>query len=126
MIAVDTSTLAHYTNGLNTAQTRRLAVAIEQDEAVLPAVVATEYLSWPGLTGGQVQILELLGRLPIEHDYWMRAGFLRAAILRAGRKAKLGDTLIAQSCLDAGLPLLSSDGDFAVFRDVAGLRLVAD
>ncbi len=60
----------------------------------------------------------------IESGYWRRAGELRAKVLGKRRKARLGDTLIAQSCLDHGTPLLTRDRDFQAFAQSAGLDLV--
>lgn len=51
------------------------------------------------------------------------SGLLRATILRTGRRAKLADSLIAQSCLDHQATLITRDRDFSVFASLAGLRL---
>ena len=56
--------------------------------------------------------------------YWQRAGELRAKVLAKRRKARLGDALIAQSCIDHGIPLLTRDRDFRAFAEAAGLDLV--
>jgi predicted nucleic acid-binding protein len=40
------------------------------------------------------------------------------------RKARLGDALIAQSCIDRGIPLLTRDRYFRSFAEAAGLDLV--
>ena len=45
-------------------------------------------------------------------------------MLAKRRKARLGDALIAQSCIDQGVPLLTRDGDFRAFANAAGLDLV--
>ena len=55
--------------------------------------------------------------------YWQRAGELRAKVLAKRRKARLGDALIAQSCIDGGVPLLTRDRDFKAFSEAAGLDL---
>jgi hypothetical protein len=60
----------------------------------------------------------------IETDYWQRAGRLRAKVLAKRRKARLGDALIAQSCIDRGISLLTRDRDFRAFAESAGLALV--
>jgi predicted nucleic acid-binding protein len=36
----------------------------------------------------------------------------------------LGDALVAQSCIDEGVPLLTRDRDFRAFAKAAGLDLV--
>jgi predicted nucleic acid-binding protein len=40
------------------------------------------------------------------------------------RKARLGDALIAQTCIDRGIPLLTRDKDFRAFSDAVQLNLV--
>jgi predicted nucleic acid-binding protein len=49
---------------------------------------------------------------------------LRAKVLAKRRKARLGDALIAQSCIDRGISLLTRDRDFRAFAEAAGLALV--
>lgn len=49
---------------------------------------------------------------------------LRAKVLLKRRKARLGDALIAQTCIDGGIPLLTRDWDFRAFAEAAGLDLV--
>jgi predicted nucleic acid-binding protein len=44
--------------------------------------------------------------------------------LKRGRKAKLADTLIAQSCIDHQTTLVSRDQDFEIFKKLAGLKLL--
>jgi hypothetical protein len=39
-------------------------------------------------------------------------------------QARLGDALIAQSCIDGGIPLLTRDRDFRAFAEAADLDLV--
>jgi predicted nucleic acid-binding protein len=45
-------------------------------------------------------------------------------VLAKRRKARLGDALIAQSCIDQGIALLTRDRDFKSFAEAAGLDLV--
>jgi predicted nucleic acid-binding protein len=49
---------------------------------------------------------------------------LRAKVLAKRRKARLGDALIAQCCIDRGIPLLTRDRDFRAFADAARLHLL--
>ncbi len=53
--------------------------------------------------------------LTLEPGFWERAGRLRARVIAAGHKAKLADTLIAQSCLDHDVALATRDPDFRHF-----------
>lgn len=68
-----------------------------------------------------------LAELPlveIKPGYWQRAGALRARVLAGRRRARLGDALIAQSCIDRGIPLITRDRDFRAFAQAAGPDLV--
>lgn len=67
-------------------------------------------------------ILEL-PTLHITDGSWERAGLLRAKVIKIGRRAKLADTLIAQSCLDHHATLVTRDRDFKSFISLAGLRV---
>jgi hypothetical protein len=86
-------------------------------------VVLTELLSDPRLPARVAQTLSEVPPVGIDPGYWERAGMLRAKVLAKHRKARLGDALIAQSCIDQGIPLLTRDRDFRAFAEAAGLRL---
>jgi hypothetical protein len=88
----------------------------------LPPVVVTEILSHPLLPADIRGFVITLGLLPIRDGYWERAGFLRADLHARGLKAKLADCLIAQSCIDHDVPLITYDRDFRHFVR-AGLTL---
>jgi predicted nucleic acid-binding protein len=70
----------------------------------------------------EVQILEIQ-LLEITAGYWERAGRLRALMISKGWNVSLADTLIAQSCLDHGVALITRDKGFKCFQKVAGLQL---
>jgi len=70
------------------------------------------------------QPLLALPLIEAKPGYWQRAGELRARVLAKRRKARLGDALIAQSCLDRGIPLLPRDRDFRAFAEATGMDLV--
>lgn len=97
--------------------------ALEARQLVLPPAVLTELLSNPLLSKSVRTLLADLPVLLIEPGYWARAGALRAAALKDKRKARLGDALIAQSCLDQLTPLVTRDKDFRQFARSAGLSL---
>jgi predicted nucleic acid-binding protein len=86
-------------------------------------VVLAEVVSDPKLPADVLQTLSDLPLLEIGPGYWQRAGQLRARVLAKGRKARLGDALIAQTCIDHGIPLLTRDRDFRAFAEAAGLDL---
>ena len=123
MIALDTSSLVHYLAGSAGADVDALDVALAQRQACLPPAVLSETLSDPRLPAAVEKLLLQLPLLDAHAGYWERAGRLRARVAAAGRKAKLADTLIAQTCLDHDVPLITRDGDFKNFIP-AGLRLV--
>jgi predicted nucleic acid-binding protein len=81
-------------------------------------------LSDPKLSSEVSQTLSELPLIEVGPDYWQRAGEFRAKVLAKRRKARLGDALIAQSCMDRGVPLLTRDRDVRAFADAAGLDLL--
>jgi hypothetical protein len=87
-------------------------------------VVLTELLSDPTRLESVAKTLSEVPLIEIASGYWQRAGVSRAKALAKRRKARLGDALIAQSCIDGGVPLLTRDKDFQAFADAAGLDLV--
>ena len=98
--------------------------ALEDRQVVMVPVVLTELLSDPKLPSGVAETLSEVPLVEIASGYWQRAGALRAKVLAKRRKARLGDALIAQSCIDGGVALLTRDRDFRAFADTAGLDLV--
>lgn len=121
MIAVDTSTWIAYLQGDAGEDTDLLDRALADRQVLMAPVVLTEVLSSPKLPTEVFQSLIELPLLQVEPGYWQRAGELRAKVLARGRKARLGDALIAQSCIDHGIPLLTRDRDFRAFAEAAGL-----
>ena len=86
-------------------------------------MVVTELLSNPLLPPAARKLIELIPRLELHDGYWVRAGVMRAELKSISRKANLPDVLIAQSCIDHDVPLITYDRDFRHFRD-AGLILI--
>ena len=122
MIAADTSTWIAFFQGDEGPDVDLLDLALRDQQVVMPPVVLTELLSDPKLLPDVANTLSEVPLLEIGDGYWRRAGGLRARALGARRKARLGDALIAQSCLDRGIPLVTRDRDFKAFA--AGLDLV--
>ena len=124
MIAVDTSTWIAFLQGDRGKDTELLDKALENRQVAMVPVVLTEVLSDAQLSS---EVSETFLQLPLVESgpgYWQRAGELRARVLSKRRRARLGDALIAQSCIDHGLPLLTRDRDFRAFADAAGLGLL--
>jgi len=124
MIAADTSTWVAFLEGVRGNDTEMLDRALEDRQVLMAPVVLTELLSDPKLSAEVADTLSDIPLIEIEAGYWQRAGGLRAKVLAKRRRARLGDALIAQSCLDRGIPLLSRDRDFRTFADAAGLDLL--
>lgn len=123
MIALDSSAVIAYLSGSDSASARHAGAALESKQACLPPVVLAELLSDPILPPSVGALLKDLPRLDVTDGYWERAGALRARVLAAGRKARLADALIAQSCLDHRVALVTGDRDFRHFTR-HGLTLV--
>lgn len=124
MIAVDTSTWIAFLEGSSAGDTLLLDQALGDRQALMLPVVLTELLSDPKLPATVSEMLSELPMVDIEPGYWQRAGALRAKVLASRRKARLGDALIAQSCIDRSIPLLTRDRDFRTFADAADLDLL--
>ena len=125
MIAVDTSSMIAFFQGDEGKDIRILRENIEVGNIVLPPLVLTELLSDHKLPIEISKILTELPILKIKNGYWERAGKLRAKILAKKLKARVADTLIAQSCLDNKVGLITRDSDFKKFAQVANLKLVS-
>jgi predicted nucleic acid-binding protein len=123
MIAVDTSALIAFFRGDEVATAKAVDRAFVARQAVLPPVVLTEVLSAPNLPPS---LAGLIGELPVlesDSGFWERAAHTRRSLLSRRLRAKLADTLIAQSCIDHDVPLLTLDTDFRHFARLAGLVL---
>jgi predicted nucleic acid-binding protein len=124
MIAADTSTWIAFLQGERGEDTDLLDEALEHRQVLMLPVVLTELLSDPKLGSRVAKTLSEVPLLEITKGYWQRAGRLRAQVLAKGRKARLGDALIAQSCADSEVLLLTRDGDFRAFAEAAKLTIV--
>ncbi|MBX3026883.1 PIN domain-containing protein [bacterium] len=120
MIALDSSVFAF----LAGATGRDADLVDRLFAAYLPPVVLTEMLSDPKLPKQVAELLVQIPRLELLPGYWERAGALRAKVLGQKRRARLADTLIAQSCIDHDVGLVTRDADFRQFVRAGGLRLV--
>ena len=124
MIAADTSTWVAYLQGESGDDVDLLDAALRDRQVLMPPVVLTELLSDPKLPDAVASTLSQLPLIETSDAYWERAGKLRASVLARRRKARLGDALIAQSCVDRGVALLTRDSDFRVFSEAAAIDLV--
>jgi predicted nucleic acid-binding protein len=124
MIAADTSTWIAFLQGDGGEDVELLDRALQDRQVLMVPAVLTEVLSDPKLSSEVSETLSELPLIEVSPGYWQRAGALRAKVLAKRRKARLGDALIAQSCIDHAIPLLTRDRDFRAFAGAAGVDLV--
>jgi predicted nucleic acid-binding protein len=124
MIAADTSSMVAYLKGEPGNDVERLDEAAIAGDLALPPVVVTELFSdqmsgeW---ASGHITQFALL---TITAGFWQRAGENRKILAQRGLKAKVADALIAQSCIDHDIALITRDGDFRHFAEHCGLKLL--
>jgi predicted nucleic acid-binding protein len=124
VIAADTSSWIAFLEGSSGEDVQLLDRALEDRQVVMVPVVLTEILSDASLPSHVVKTISDLPLLEVVPGYWQRAGSLRTKVLATRRKARLGDALIAQSCIDQSIPLITRDRDFRAFAVAANLNLV--
>jgi hypothetical protein len=124
VIAADTSTWVAFLEGGAGDDTEWLDRALEERQVVMVPAVLTELLSDPELPQEVSDMLLQIPQMEIRPGIWQRAGMLRARVLATRRRARLGDALIAQTCVDARVVLLTRDRDFCAFVEAAKLDLV--
>ena len=123
MIAADTSTWIAYLQGSRGEDVNLLDTALaDQVLRMIPAVL-TELRSDRELPTDVGRLLAEVPLADLKSGYWERASLLRAKVLALGRKARLGDALIAQTAIDHGLRLITRDRDFQAFLLAAELDL---
>jgi predicted nucleic acid-binding protein len=123
MIAADSSALISFFAGESGEAAEQVAAALAASNICLPPPVLAEMLSDPAAAKEMSVTVIDFPMLPVLDGFWERAGLSRALLRQKGLKAKLGDALIAQSCIDHGLPLITRDGDFRHFARHCGLKL---
>jgi len=123
MIAADSSALISFFAGEKSDAVEQVAAAFAGSNICLPPPVLAEMLSDPAARKEMSATVLDFPLLPLLDGYWERAGLARGLLRQRGLKAKLGDALIAQSCIDHDVPLITSDGDFRHFAKYCGLKL---
>ena len=123
MIAIDSSSFIAFFEGAPGTDVGLVQQAIAAKSAILPPVVLAELFSNFDIAPEARSLLLSLPLLPFSAGYWLRAGEIRRQIFATGRRARLGDALIAQSCIDANVSLITRDRDFLAFAQNADLRL---
>jgi predicted nucleic acid-binding protein len=124
VIAADTSSWIAFLEGDSGEDADLLDRALEDRQLVMVPAVLTELLSDPKLPSDVTETISDVPLIETASSYWQRAGVLRAKVLAKRRKARLGDALIAQSCIDHGIPLITRDRDFRAFAEAANLNVI--
>ena len=124
MIAGDTSSIIAYLEGSKGNDVDAIEDALKSKILVLPPVVLTELLSDPKLPDKVYNILRSLPVLDTTEGYWERAGQSRAILLKQSLKCRVADALIAQTCIDYNIPLITRDNDFRHFEKLTGLSVI--
>ena len=125
MICADTSSFVALLQGEPGRDVDAVRQALANGVLVLAPASVAELLSDPGIKPSIEDSILDIPHLETTPGYWERAGRLRARLMRHRFRPKLADALIAQSCLDHDVVLVTRDRDFAAFQRWAGLRLVA-
>lgn len=129
MIVVDTMVWADWFNGADTAAVDRLSRALDQQDAGLAPVILTEVLQGFRAERDFEQarvLLTQLPMLPLDTDGHAAAARLFRRLRRRGVTVRgTIDCIIAQTCIAAGVELLSTDQDFAGIARHTPLRLSA-
>ncbi|MFQ5740800.1 MAG: type II toxin-antitoxin system VapC family toxin [Acidobacteriota bacterium] len=123
MVALDSSSIIAFLEGESGGDVEVVEWAFEHSQALLPPVVLCELLSDPKPSEDLRLLFKSLPLLGISSGYWERTGRLRARVLSRGRCARLADSLIAQSCIDHSVALVTRDQDFRNFAAEGRLDL---
>lgn len=120
---VDTSVWIDYFRGDEGADLARFRLALNEGRVVMAPVVLTELLSSTEITADVEKKLDELSFAEPSPSFWKEGGKLRRRLARLGFTASLADCLVAQSCLERGLPLLTRDKSIQKFAPRLGLAL---
>jgi predicted nucleic acid-binding protein len=125
MICADTSSVVALLKGDAGRDVELVRNALVDGTLVLALASVAELLSDPAITPPIEESILDIPQLEVTPGYWERVGRLRARLMRHRFRPKLADSLIAQSCLDHDVLLVTRDRDFSPFQKLAGLRLSA-
>jgi predicted nucleic acid-binding protein len=124
MVCADSSSLVAFWRGDSGRDVDLVDIAFANRTLYLAPVCLCELLCSPNLTPDIERSLLQLPRLEFSPGYWERAGRLRARLLQQGYRPKVADILVAQSCLDYKVPLITRDRDFQGFTRTAALSVL--
>jgi len=124
MISADTSVLVEYMRGAKGADIDLLDKAMDSARFAISPIVICELLSDYKLSEAVIKKIMSLPVLEIYEGYWRRAGFMRAKLISKKLRARTADSLVAQSCIDHNMPLITRDVDFRHFEKHCGLKII--
>jgi predicted nucleic acid-binding protein len=129
VIVVDTTVWADWFNEVESPAVRRLDVALERQDVGLVPAVLTEVLRGFRADGDFDRARGLLVQLPVLaldiEGHVAAARLFRRLRSRGVTVRGTIDCIIAQTCITAGVELLSTDQDFAAIARHTPLRLCA-
>lgn len=123
MAAVDSSTLIAFIGGDQGDDVALFVAKAAAGGIALPPAVLAEVLSDPRLPDEHRRVILELPLLAVLDGFWLRVAAIRAVLLSRRLRARLADALIAQSCIDHDVALITRDRDFRHFADHCGLKL---
>jgi predicted nucleic acid-binding protein len=123
LVSVDSSTLIAYVQGAAGPDVEAFDAALAAGHIAVSPVVLTEVLSDEHLPSRHRAMLLEFPILELLSGYWVRAAATRSALHSRKLRARLPDALIAQSCIDHDVALITRDGDFRHFAKHCGLKL---
>jgi predicted nucleic acid-binding protein len=123
VVAADSSSLIAFFQGETGDDVDLIVAALKGGELCISPAIVVEVLSEPNVTLEAAALIRQLPSLEPKEGYWMRAAEARKALLSRKLRARLPDTLIAQSCIDYDIALITRDGDFRHFAKHCGLKL---
>ena len=125
MIASDSSTLIAFFQGeYETKDVIHLRNSIKNSFLFLPPVVIAEILSATNITKEIEETINVFPTLELKSGFWQRLGKTRHLLLKKKFKANIADCIIAQSCIDHDIPLITRDKDFRHYEKYCGLKLI--
>lgn len=129
MIVVDTTVWADWFNGMTRPEVDRLDHALGRQDAGLVPVILTEVLQGFRSDRGFERARRLLVQLPVltldTEGHVAAARLFRRLRSKGITVPGTMDCVIAQTCIAAGVELLSTDQDFAAIARHTALRLCA-
>ena len=115
LICADTNCWIAYFSGEVGDDLDRLAECMSNNAICMAPAILAEILSNPWLPAEDESDILTIPLMELTPGFWRRAGKLRASLFRLNYRPKLADTLIAQTCIDHRVPLLTRDRDFRPF-----------